>query len=256
MRDFTNLGWPEAPFGAPQRPFGHHADMLAAFAVEWTAQPENGPLPVAAATIYLRLRRRGTAYRVDEGTLPIGFRAVVIDDSSELPELLAVTDRGLTRARRHAAILAGHRFDADLTRMATLSSVALRGVDGVLDAWAARNTRERGMALMVDTSDASASRADLDMPFDALPAPVPQDHESDTPVARVMLARCLAVGLSAALHAGRYRWENTFRVTDAVDRAAWDVLSADEQGLPTTGRRTGRPTRPAGRLPMPGVDRR
>ncbi|GAB3849152.1 hypothetical protein GCM10029963_33110 [Micromonospora andamanensis] len=41
---------------------------------------------------------------------------------------------------------------------------------------------------------------------------------------RYVLGRGLAIGLTAAVHAGRYRWEGTFHATDAVDRAAWDVL--------------------------------
>lgn len=243
MRDYTNLQWPEAPFGAEQRPFGHHRDMLAAFALVWTTRADAGPLPVAAATVYLGIRRHGTAYEVGEESLSIGFRATVVEDSAEIPHLLTLTDRALTRARRHAAILAGRHLGDDLTRMAALSPVPLRGAAGVLAAWANRAAKQRGLALMVDTAaEAGDSGADLDMPLDPVPYPVPDCPACAAGTARYALGRCLAIGLTAAVHAGRYRWEGAFRVTDAIDRAAWDVLATDgdpgNEGHPhdTTGR--------------------
>ncbi|MFI7553535.1 hypothetical protein ACIBQ2_27785 [Micromonospora sediminimaris] len=227
MREYTNLQWPEAPFGADQRPFGRQRDMLAAFALAWANLPGEGPLPVAAATVYLGVRRHGSAYEVGEESLSIGFRADVVEDRTEIPALLRLTDRALTRARRHAAILAGHRLGDDLSRMATLSAVPLRGAAGVLAAWVNRAAKQRGMALMVDTSvEASDAGADLDMPLEPLPRPLPQCPASAAETGRYVLGRGLAIGLTAAVHAGRYRWEGTFRVTDAVDRAAWDVLEA------------------------------
>jgi hypothetical protein len=157
VRDVTNLQWPEAPFGADQRPFGHRTDMLAAFAVEWADRLDAEPLPVAAATAYLRVRKHGNPYDIHPGTLSIGFRATAIDEPRDVPDLLAVVDRAFTRARRHATILAGHRLDQDLIRMTILSPVPLRGVAGVRAGWANRATRERGTALMLDTALDAAS---------------------------------------------------------------------------------------------------
>jgi hypothetical protein len=177
VRDFTNLQWPESPFGAEQRPFGKHTDMLAAFAVEWADRPDAEPLPVGAATVYLRVRKHGTALHICPGTLSIGFRASIIDRAADVPDLLALVDRALTRARRHAVIVAGHRLDGDLRRLAALSSVPMRGAAGVLAAWANRGNRERGVALMVDTDmEARTVRAALDMPL--YPQPV---SRSDKP---------------------------------------------------------------------------
>jgi hypothetical protein len=227
VRDFTNLQWPEAPFGAEQRPFGKHSDMLAAFVIDWAWPFEGSPLPVAAATVYLRVRRHGTAYDISTDSLSIGFRTTVIDDRSEVPELLAVVDRALTRARRHAAIMAGHRLGDDLARVTGLSAVPLRGAVGVGAAWMDRAVKERGVALMIDTdAEAKPTGVALDMACDPSPAPLPDRAGCAALVARVALARCVAVGLVAAAHAGRYRWEGAFRVGDAVDRAAWDVLSS------------------------------
>lgn len=231
MREVTNLQWPEAPFGAERRPFGKHTDMLAAFAVEWADRPDAEPLPVGAATVYLRVRKHSSALDIGPDTLPIGFRAAVIDNAADVPDLLALVDRALTRARRHAVIVAGHRLDSDLNRMTALSSVPMRGAAGILAAWADRNNQERGVAVMVDTdAEARTVGAALDMPLDPLPVPTPDTPACCASVARTVLARCLAVGLTAAVYAGRYRWEGTFPIGDTIDRAAWDILSETGSG--------------------------
>jgi hypothetical protein len=139
-RDFTNLQWPEVPFGAEQRLFGKLTDMVAAFAVEWADRPDAEPLPVSAATVYLRVRKHGTALRIGPETLSIGFRASVIDRAADVLDLLALVDRALTRARRHVVIVAGHRLGGDLSRMAALSSVPMRGAAG---SWRGARGRHR-----------------------------------------------------------------------------------------------------------------
>ena len=231
MREFTNLAWPETPFGADQRPFGHHTDMLAACTVDWAARPGDGPLPVASAMVYLRVRRHGPARRIGEDTLSIGFRTAVVEDPAEVPDLLMLTDRALTRARRQAVILAGHLLRTELARMNTLSAVPLRGAAGVLAAWANRAMKQRGAAVMVDTGlEAGATGAELDMPLEPVPVRVPDCPACAADVARPAVARCLAVGLAAAVHTDRYTWEGTFRVAEAIERAGWDVLSRPDAG--------------------------
>ncbi|MCT2280772.1 hypothetical protein M3G91_24445 [Micromonospora chalcea] len=226
MRDFTNLQWPEAPFGAEQRPFGRPWDMLAAFAIDWAEQaPGRREAPVAAATVYLRVRRHGSTYDISGDTLQIGFRATVLDHPDEAPDLLTLTDRALTRARRHAVILAGHALDQDLARMMLLSTAPLRGAAGVAEAWAHRSTKGPGLALMIDTAaEANEAATGLDMATTPLPAPMPDSPAGCATAARAVLARALAIGLTAAVHAGRYRWEGIFPVADTIDQAAWDVL--------------------------------
>lgn len=230
MHDYTNLGWPEAPFGADQRPFGLPSDILAAFAVEWAARRDERPVPVGVAAVCLRVRRHGPAQLVDAGNLSIGFRATVIENTTEVPNLLALLDRALTRARRHATILAGHHLDSDLNRMTGLCTVPLRGVAGVLTGWANRDTRERGMALMVDTDvEARPLAAHLDVPLDPLPVPLPDTPTCCAAVAQTVLTRGLAIGLTAAVYAGRYQWEGTFPLSDVIDREAWDILGQERQ---------------------------
>jgi hypothetical protein len=238
VRKFTNLQWPETPFGAEQRPFGQHWDMLTACTIEWAGQVDAEALPVASSAVYLRVRRHGAGHRVTDETLSIGFRTVVIEDAAEVPDLLNLTDRVLIGARRLGAILAGHHLDGDLTRMNTLSAVPLRGAAEVLSAWANRAVKQRGTALMIDTAlEASAAGAELNMALDPVSERMPDCPACAADVARRALARCLAVGLTGAVHAGRYTWEGTFRVRDAIDRAGWDVLTTgtDGGGCPANG---------------------
>lgn len=227
MREFTNLAWPETPFGAEQRPFGRHIDMLAACTFEWTGEPEASErVPVAVSSVYLRVRRRGSTQQVSDDTLSIGFRTAVIEDRAEVPDLLTLADRALTRARRHAAIMAGHWLRPDLDRINTWSAVPLRGVDGVLSAWSDRTEKQRGVAVMIDTgSEANKTGADLGMSLEPVPEQVPDCPGCAAEVARRALARCLAVGLTAALHTSRYAWEGRFCLPEAIERAGWDVLS-------------------------------
>jgi hypothetical protein len=233
VREYTNLQWPQTPFGAEQRPFGRPCDMLTACTVEWTGAVADGALPIASAAVYLRVRKHGPAHLTADDTLSIGFHTAVIEDAAEVPDLLTLTDRELTGARRLGGVLAGHRLSRDLTGMNTLSAVPLRGAAEVLSAWTDRSVKQRGVAVMVDTaSEAAATGAELDIRLEPVFEPVPDCPACAAKAARRALTRCLAVGLSAAVHTGRYVWEGTFRVAHAIDEAAWDVLAPGPPGCP------------------------
>ena len=221
MRDYTNLAWPEGPFGAGQRPYGKPALLVAAFAVDWGRGPD--PLPLAAATVYLRVRKHGEPQPVSGASLRVGFRATVTEYPGEVPQLLAVWDRALVRARRHALVLAGHHLANDLTRAVQLSPTPLRGADGVAAAWQTRSVQQRGMALMVDTaSEARNAGTGLSLPLDP---GGPLDEMSCCDRAQAALARCLAIGLAACVHAGRYRVEAAFPVDEVIQRVGWDLFT-------------------------------
>jgi hypothetical protein len=84
---------------------------------------------------------------------------------------------------------------------------------------------------MVDTdAEARTVGAALNMPLDPLPVPMPATPACCASVARTVLTRCLAVGLTAAVYAGRYQWEGTFRIGDAIDRAACRPVRRDRSG--------------------------
>lgn len=204
MRDVTNLQWPEAPFGAGHRPYGRREDLLTAVVVD-RATPDGQP--VSVAVVYLRLAARRRVREVDPDRFDAGFRVTAADRPGDVPDLLGVLDRTLLRARRHAAVLTGHDLGGTLAGIRAGSTRPLRGIDGLLDAWADRDSRTRGTALIVDA-------------VDVLPTPVPDTAE---PV-RSSLTRCLATGLAVAAHIGRYAWAGTFPVAEVVDRIGWDVL--------------------------------
>ena len=100
---------------------------------------------------------------------------------------------------------------------------------------------------MVDTAaEARETGIDLNMSLEPQAVAASAEPIFCADVVRTVLARCLAIGLTAAVHAGRYRWEGTFRVTDAIDRAAWDLLSAD-RGDDKSADQVGTSARPGSR---------
>ena len=218
MRDMTNLSWPEAPFGAGHRPFGKRSAMLMALGFSWKTGHSAEPILVAAATVYLRVRRDGKPLAVTDTTLAIGFRITAVETSADLQPLLGLVDRAISRGRRHAAIVAGHDLEQELARLGDLSSEALRGVDGLRTAWTARSDKQAGIARMVDTAvDVSPSTVSVQLSDDVAKRP-------SVPF-RDLLAQSLATGLASAAYLDRYRWDGTFRAPQALDRAGWDLLS-------------------------------
>lgn len=217
MRDFTNLAWPETPFGANQRPYGRRAHMLAAVDVIW-GHESGRPIPRCASVVYLRVQPTCTL-SVTPVVLPIGFRATVLETTTDLDELLEVFDRALVRARRHAYLLAGHRLERQLNGLALLSPVRRPGIATVLaTSWS--DVRARGMARLHGISD-DLTNAAVDVDLDTEPS---LDDRSAVTIAAEALARCLAIALVAGRHAGLVEWDGTFATRQAIAAAGWDVL--------------------------------
>jgi hypothetical protein len=216
MRDLTNLSWPEAPFGGAQRPFGQSARLVVSMAFVWTDSPDGGQMPVGTAVTYLHARRTGTLTISDNG-YAFGFRATLADGLSDVPELVALADRTLVRARRHAVVLAGHGLDGDIAGLPNWSPHRLAGVTGVREAWKDRAVQGRGLARMFDTMyDCTEVAARLDPPFTA--------QDAGSPDGLDLLAQSLGVGLTAACRLGLLGWHGSFRVRQAVADAAWDLV--------------------------------
>lgn len=232
MREYTNLLWPEGPFGADRRPFGKPSPMIAAFTVDWTAQD----LPAAAAAAYLRVKRAGTV-EVSPVTMNPGLVAVAAEEQADPLRIVGWLDRGLVRARRHATVLAGHNLADTLTAASTLVDKPLAGLTGVAASWAVRGNKERGTARMIDTAssldDPQAFAQRLSAPLRrATPAVWPQTAETQTDAALSCLVRCLAVGLAAAWQVEAYRWDlsgGPLSVERAVAHAAWDTFTGSAQ---------------------------
>ncbi|MBB5874646.1 hypothetical protein F4553_008080 [Allocatelliglobosispora scoriae] len=223
MRSFTNLSWPDGAYGAEFRPFGTKQHLLTAVAVDWAVGEPT--IPVSVSVVHLRIRP-AAVLDVDEQSLTIGFWTTVIESADGTGDQLRHLDQVLVGARRHASILAGHHFEADLLTAVKLADRRQPGVEGVSEAWADRTVRERGVTRMVDTCHDvdPANRPTLDVPLDPPILTGPIDPGAASRLAAASLARCLAIGLVAAVHAGRFRWPGTFKVPAAVDHAAWDLL--------------------------------
>ena len=226
MRNFTNLSWPDGPYGSEFRPFGKREHLLTAVAVDWTYIPET--VPVSVSVVYLRVRP-ATTLHVDEKSLTIGFHTTAIESGHETDTQLAHLDKVLVGARRHATILAGHRLQDDLTQVLKLTDWRLPGVQGVSEAWTDRHAKGRGIAHMLDTclDVPESERPELDVSLD--PLTIVDDGRMDYDLAAVIavrsLARCLAIGLTAAVHTGRFRWDGAFSAQAVIANAAWDVFN-------------------------------
>jgi hypothetical protein len=225
MRDFTNLAWPETPFGADQRPFGRRVHMLTAIDVAWGRYSDADALvPRCSSVVYLRVHP-AQQLTVKPATLPIGFRATVLDASADLDHVLGVLDRALVRARRHAFMLAGRQLGAHLARLDELSTCNRPGIEALLHAWDGRDTKVRGIARFHDVAD-DHSQEPVDADLDGAPPlaePVPA-----TVAATDGLVRCLAIALTAGWQTDLLRWEGAFPAQEALAVAGWDIL-----GTPT-----------------------
>lgn len=234
MRDYTNLNWPDGPFGAEFRPFGKPSKMLASVAVDWADRDTGTRLPVCASVVYLRVKPAQTL-PVEEHSLSIGFRTTVIETTAEIDEQVSLFDRCLVGARRHATIMAGHRLEDDLARLDQVAGRRLPGVAGIREAWADRSVKGRGLATMVDTSqDLNGEPPPLDVPLDSIAVPIPATSTEIAQAARNTLTRCLAIALTAAVHTDRMSWTDTFHASVAVAAAAWDMFDPDARHASAT----------------------
>ena len=150
MREYTNLRWPDTPFGADKRPFPRKVQLIAATAVQWAADGEH-LVPAAMALVYLPVRRAGTRPLLPE-TLHVGYRVTVTDDPGESPDVVALIDGHLVQGRRHAAALAVHGWDEDAVVLRRWAAGETPGITATETAWAEREAVERGTARLVETS--------------------------------------------------------------------------------------------------------
>lgn len=248
MREMTNLGWPDTPYGADKRPVAKAVHLVTGMAMQWAADGQDA-VPVSAAAAFLPIHRTRLA-AVHADTLHFGFRIAVAghgrDDSAGM---LRFVDRILVQGRRHAAALAWHSYADDLHSMRTLARERLPGVMSVGEAWMDRTRRERGTAPLVDTAEdlgdcagpiadaAHRHGIDLGARLRALQRPdaVQRLHEdlTDDPTrpdaaARALgtaaLTQALAVALLAGQATDRLAWTAPLDLEDAIERATWHTL--------------------------------
>ncbi|MEU6718364.1 hypothetical protein ABZ897_43435 [Nonomuraea sp. NPDC046802] len=154
IRQYTNLAWPDDPYGTGNRQYRRQVPLLAGFAAVW-ADDGDRTIPIACAVAYLRLHRTRIV-SLDAGNLPFGYHAAAIDTDTgaDVEALCRVFDLDLLQARKHADVLAGCSFLDDLYCMdkAAITFVP-RAVWAVTAAWQHRDAAARGTARMVDIAN-------------------------------------------------------------------------------------------------------
>jgi hypothetical protein len=254
VREFTNLQWPQTPFGADKRPFPHVVHLVAATAVQWADDGERA-VPMAAAMLYLPVPRTGTR-EFEAATVHFGYRVVALERADDAPDVAAAVDGHLVQARRHAVAVAAHGYLDDARALSLWSPEHTAGITSVAEAWLDRSAVERKTAQPVETGE------DLHDQNPALSI-VCQRHglavvegaqgllrtgevqaayermfayDDDTPpsatireqavqtLAHGAVYQALAVALLAAKHLERGTWQRPFMIGDAVERETWDAF--------------------------------
>lgn len=264
MPAFTNMAWPEDPYGTGQL-WRREPPLLAAFSVLW---PTTGTtVPAAYAVAYLRLHRTQPV-DLSEG-VGFGFRAVVAATSGEVPELVRLIDLDALRARRLAKVVAGYCLAGDLQRIGSLAAGdAGRGVRGLADAWAAPGESRPGLTQVFDLGgrdgylDLAAVAADAGILAGSVarafePQPVigvmasgaagqaasenlgASGAEEDRERCAQWLAACateraLVCAVTAGRMLGRHTWDQALDIGAAMAANAWDcysLLNLDRLGV-------------------------
>jgi hypothetical protein len=268
VREYTNLGWPQTPFGADKRPFPRNVHLIAATAVQW-ADDGDRAVPIAAGLVYLPVQRAGTRL-VSPETLHVGYRVAVLDDPAESPAVIDLIDGNLVQARRHAAALAVHCWLDDSAALRTWAAGDTPGISAVTAAWADRRIAERGIARVIETSadiqdgsislPAASQRHGLSITHGVggllSPAEIQATYEQvfsdpDTQFSQVerddtaealglsALYQGLLTALLAAEEIGRCTWNRPFPVDEVLADVAWDAFPRVLPTLSTAGATAG-----------------
>ncbi|MFJ4093427.1 hypothetical protein ACIPYS_17755 [Kitasatospora sp. NPDC089913] len=240
MREFTNLGWPEIPFSADQRPVARHVRLTAGFAVQWTDDGERA-VPLAIAAVFVPVHRTATTI-LDPTTAHFGYR-VVVAGAEDQAALVDVVDELLVQARRDAAGIGWHAFLDDAHALINYAGGRTRGISAMVEAWADRRVREPGTAPLVDTAEdvdldgwsvlAACRAVRLHCPVGdggLIPPNHIQDLAETDPAGAVekfgssALLQALAVALLAGKQKGLLDWPDGFDLGQLATAVAWDAF--------------------------------
>ncbi len=233
---YTNLAWPGDPYRTGQQLFRKPGPMLAAFTLASgtlasdPADDAGREALVSAAMVYLPLHRT-RAILVTGQAIAFGFQ-VTTAGGTALPGLAQAADLDLARARRHAAILAGHLLADDLTRLQALAGEAvLRGVAATERDWATRQTPVKGKAMMIDCgadlparSLGQACRQAQIIPGAGWDKTAPGRAADSELAAALAVGRALMLALLSARHLGRASWQQDLDITEIITASAWDCF--------------------------------
>jgi hypothetical protein len=222
MRTDTNMAWPDDPYGTGQL-WRREPLLISGFSICWMAHGQQ-TWPVSYAVTYLLLHR---THVVDlTSGVSFGFRAVAIEATAELKNLLHLFDLDAMRARRLAKIVAGWRLGNELDTMQGLAATeTYRGIQSLAESWLNRRKTSRALAQMCDVADdqiestidlaTAATRKEIDVSGFNQACTMPNNlHMSMFPKTMEWLtARSTANALICALIAGHI-----------LDRFTWDGL--------------------------------
>ncbi|MEO3853762.1 hypothetical protein [Acrocarpospora sp. B8E8] len=265
MTFYTNMSWPEDPYGTGQ--LWRSAPQLAASFAALFVDDGNHAVPIAYAVVYLPLHR--TKLVDVTGGPRFGFRAATAITEADIPALLKLLELDASRARRLARIVTGHQLaDAFHTIVAVASDAgAYRGIRALAYAWMigengpgmanlAEATTSEGdvaeAAAVAGISPGSVQRAFE--PQETLDLLLAKSHIPDTPglsdearaadgevlrqtsqwFGACATESALITGLTALHRVGHYRWDSPLDIGEAMDANLGDCFPTQTFGATCT----------------------
>jgi hypothetical protein len=249
VHEFTNLGWPDTPFGADKRPFPRKVQLIAVTAIHWAYDSADIRVPAATALVYLPVGRSGSR-QVTPATLHVGYRVAVISDPGESPDVVGMVDGHLVQARRHATLLGAYQWAHDAAGLEPHTVGDTPGIIAATAALTGQSGAERGTASLVDVSRdldpvgllaITCGRHGLDITFgdagllaaeevQASYREVISGKDDGGRAVQALGLSALCQGLVTALlvgaAAGRCNWESPFRTAEVLGNLAWDAFPA------------------------------
>jgi hypothetical protein len=241
MTEYTNMLWPDDPYGTGQL-WRKEPQLLAAFGISSPCGASLGD--VAYAVVYLRLHR---TRRLDLGSdFSFGFRAVTAADSGEAAEVVETLDLDAMRARRLSSVVAGYRLGADLQASGRLdeNGTNLRGLRSLVHVWNAGQVRGSAEPVEVSAcvpgadlkSKAAASGIDVSTARHAWTPRTESGHAArtdrheDESIALGTVERALIIGLIAGRHVERCTWASSLNVGDVLSSNLADCFPTQDFG--------------------------
>ncbi|MET9776166.1 hypothetical protein ABZ023_18230 [Streptomyces sp. NPDC006367] len=259
MRELTNLGWPETPFGSVTTPVQKPGTWLTGISLLW-GEAGGDPVLMGAGMVLMKIHRT-QALPVSAPLINFGYRVLVPETLDETQAIVRQLDVVLVQARRKAQILAWHNGADDLHVLRQLPRAEGEprhpGVTAIADAWEDRTTRERGTVRCVDTSqdlgpaglisDTAAKHGVIPMyvfagsrqqeraqeACDAIAEGRTADYSVDA-LACSVLSSAVITALLGGKHTERLHWEEPLSVFEVLSQAAWEVAPSLLSGVPAT----------------------
>ncbi|MET7606590.1 hypothetical protein ABZS96_29655 [Streptomyces avermitilis] len=259
MRELTNLGWPETPFGSVTRPVQKPANWLTALSLLW-GEADNEPVLMAAAAVFMKIHRT-RSWPVFAPLANFGYRVLLPDAMGETAVIVKQLDVLLVQARRKAQVIALHNGADDLHVLQQLpraeGEARHPGVNAVAEAWKNRTSRDKSTAYCVDTSHdlgpaglvsdtatahglepvksfaGAQQQASAQEACEALAEGRSADFSADA-LAGSVLSSAVTTALLGGKHVGRLHWYDPLSVYDVLAEVAWEVAPSLLGDVPTT----------------------